>query len=43
MLEPDAVKAARAVLRGGRGNNPTSLPDHALYFLKSRLPFELIE
>jgi hypothetical protein len=27
MLEPLAVKAARAVLRGGGGSNVVSLPD----------------
>lgn len=27
MLEPDAVKVASPVLRGGGGSNATSLPD----------------
>ena len=29
MLEPDAVKVASPVLRGGGGSNATSLPDPA--------------
>ena len=28
MLEPDALKGARPVLRGGGGGDPTSLPDY---------------
>ena len=30
MLEPDASKGARPVLRGGGGGDPTSLPDYGM-------------
>ena len=38
MLEPDAVKAARPVLRGGRGSNLASLPDHHVLLHHPLLP-----
>jgi len=34
LLERSAVKVARSVLRGGRGSNPSSLPDQGLPGLK---------